>query len=216
MKTLVGGGLAALAIVLAVLAPQPAPAQQPPSTGNGMPSEQMQQMMQQHQHMMQMQGQTNQTTEANAPTVPGQDAFGAIQEIVRILEADPNTDWSKVNLEALRQHLIDMNEVTLKANVVTKPLDGGIEATVTGEGRTVGAIQRMVPAHAQQIDQTHLNGWSAKTEPLPNGVVLTVTSGDPQQVQRLRGLGFIGVMVSGSHHQPHHLAMAKGEMVHTH
>ena len=109
-----------------------------------------------------------------------------------------------------------MNEVTLKANVVMKPIDGGIEAMVTGEGRTVEAIQRMVPAHAHQIDQTHLNGWSAKTEPLPNGVVLTITSGDPQQVQQLRGLGFIGVMVSGSHHQPHHLAMAKGEMVHTH
>jgi hypothetical protein len=49
------------------------------------------------------------------PKEPGQDAFGTIQEIVQILEADPKTDWSKVNLEALRQHLIDMNEVTLKA-----------------------------------------------------------------------------------------------------
>jgi hypothetical protein len=74
----------------------------------------------------------------------------------------------------------------------------------------------MVPVHAQQIEQTHLNGWSAKTELLPNGVVLTVTSDDSQQVQHLRGLSFIGVMVSGSHHQPHHLAMAKGEMVHKH
>ena len=27
------------------------------------------------------------------PTLPGQDAFGAIQEVVRILDADPNTDW---------------------------------------------------------------------------------------------------------------------------
>ena len=66
--------------------------------------------------------------------MPGQDAFGAIQEIVRILEADPKTDWSKVNLEALRQHLIDMNEVTLKADAVAKPIDGGIEVTVTGTG----------------------------------------------------------------------------------
>jgi len=49
------------------------------------------------------------------PKEPGQDAFGTIQEIVQILEADPKTDWSKVNLEALRQHVIDMNEVTLKA-----------------------------------------------------------------------------------------------------
>jgi hypothetical protein len=55
------------------------------------------------------------------PTTPGQDAFGAIQEIVQILDADPKTDWSKVDLEALRQHLIDMNEVTLKADVAAKP-----------------------------------------------------------------------------------------------
>jgi hypothetical protein len=204
MKNL-ASGVAALLLALAILACHSALAQQPSS-----PSEEM---TQQHQHMMQMRSQTRGTT---MPTMPGQDAFGAIQEIVRILEADPNTDWSKVNLEALRQHLIDMNEVTLKADVVTKPIDNGIEVTVTGEGRTVEAIQRMVPAHAHQIEQSHLNGWSAKTEPLPNGVVLTVTSDDPQQVQHLRGLGFIGVMVSGSHHQLHHLAIAKGGPMHTH
>ena len=49
------------------------------------------------------------------PTMPGQDAFGAIQEVVQILDADPTTDWSKVNISALREHLIDMNEVTLHA-----------------------------------------------------------------------------------------------------
>ena len=53
---------------------------------------------------------------ANAlPTMPGQEAFGTIQEIVRMLEADPSTDWAKVNIAALREHLIDMNEVTLRA-----------------------------------------------------------------------------------------------------
>ena len=68
--------------------------------------------------------------------MPGQDAFGAIQEIVRILAADPTTDWSKVNLEALRQHLIDMNDVTLKADASAKPIKGGLEIAVTGTGRT--------------------------------------------------------------------------------
>ena len=47
---------------------------------------------------------------------------GAIGEIVRILEADPKTDWSKVNLEALRQHLIDMNEVALHADAAVELL----------------------------------------------------------------------------------------------
>lgn len=149
-----------------------------------------------------------------SPTMPGQDAFGAIQEIVQILEADPATDWSKVNLEALRQHLIDMNEVTLKAETQAKPIDGGLQIAVTGEGRTSDAIKRMVTAHAQEIERSHLNGWTATTEALPNGVILTVKSDAPKEVEHIRGLGFIGIMTSGAHHQPHHLAIARGEMMH--
>jgi hypothetical protein len=148
------------------------------------------------------------------PTLPGQDAFGAIQEIVRILEADPKTDWSKINLEALRQHLIDMNEVTLKADESAKDIDGGLAIAVTGTGRTVDAIQRMIPAHAQEINGLH--GWRVKADTLPNGETLTVASSDPKEVQHIRGLGFIGILVSGTHHQPHHLMMAKGEFVHAH
>ena len=167
-------------------------------------------MMQQHQmmmaHMQQMHG--------AGLGMPGQDAFGAMQEVVRSLEADPKTDWAKVDLEALRQHLIDMDEVTLRADAAAKPIDGGLEIAVTGTGRTLAAIQRMVPAHAAEING--LNGWSARTQPLANGVVLIVTATDPMEVRHIRGLGFIGILVSGSHHQAHHLAMAKGEFQHGH
>lgn len=146
------------------------------------------------------------------PTLPGQDAFGAIQEIVRILEADPTTDWSKVNLEALRQHLIDMNEVTLHAAAAPERIPGGLRITVTGHGRTIIAIRRMVTGQAMQIDRTHFNGWNARVEKLPDGVILTVTATVPKEIAHIRGLGFIGIMASGNHHQPHHLAMARGEM----
>ena len=135
-----------------------------------------------------------------------------VQEIVRILEADPKTDWSKVNLEALRQHLIDMNEVTLNASAVATPIDGGLEIHVTGAGRTLAAIQRMVPAHAAEIDGS--KGWSAKVSKLADGVLLTVTTTDPKEVAHIRGLGFAGIMARGSHHQAHHLAIAKGEPMH--
>jgi hypothetical protein len=159
----------------------------------------------------------------SAPSLPGQDAFGAIGEIVRLLEADPRTDWSKVDLEALRHHLIDMNEVTLGSEVTMIPVEGGFEARIVGAGRTLAAIQRMVPAHAREIEATRLEGWSARTETIADGVVLTVTTtrretgsgaADPKEVARLRGLGFIGVMVAGNHHAWHHLGMARGEMMH--
>ena len=148
---------------------------------------------------------------AGQPTMAGQDAFGTIQEIVQILEADPTTDWSKVNIAALREHLIDMNEVTLHAVANERPLDNGVEIAVTGAGRTRDAIKRMVPAHAHELGTI---GWNARTEDLPDGVKLVVTSTDPKQVVKLKALGFMGLMVQGSHHQPHHLMMAKGEFSH--
>jgi hypothetical protein len=146
-----------------------------------------------------------------APTHPGQEAFGTIQEIVRILEADPTTDWSKVNIGALREHLIDMDEVTLRARASERPLDNGIEITVTGEGRTVGAIKRMVPAHTRELAGL---GWSATAHDLPNGVKLVVTASDLRQVVKLKAFGFMGIMVQGGHHQPHHLMIARGQFIH--
>ena len=113
-SNLTAAALAVLAICIAALVVHPplVVAQQPSTMGM------LSSQMMEHQHHM-MQGQSDVAT----PTMPGQDAFGAIQEVVRMLEADPNTDWSKVNLEALRQHLIDMNEVTLKAEAVAKPVE---------------------------------------------------------------------------------------------
>jgi hypothetical protein len=145
------------------------------------------------------------------PSQPGQDAFGAIQEILQILEADPGTDWSRVNIDALREHLIDMNEVTLHANAAARAVDGGLRIDVTGQGRTLLAIRRMVPAQAHEVDG--VNGWKTEVESRADGVVLTVTATDPKQATKIRALGFIGVMAEGAHHQRHHLAMARGDFV---
>ena len=144
----------------------------------------------------------------NVPAMPGQDAFGTIQEVVQILQADQTTDWLKVNIGALRQHLIDMNEVTLHAAAAERMLDNGIEIAATGEGRTLEAIKRMVPAHVSELREI---GWNAKSEDLANGVKLTVTASEAQPLAKLKALGFMGIMVQGGHHQPHHLMMAKGE-----
>jgi predicted RNA binding protein YcfA (HicA-like mRNA interferase family) len=149
--------------------------------------------------------------EATVPTMPGQEAFGTIQEIVRILEADPGTDWSKVNIGALREHLIDMDEVTMRARVVERAHADGLEITVTGEGRTRAAIKRMIPAHAHELPAL---GWSAGTEERPDGVKLMVTSSDGRQVVKIKALGFMGIMVQGAHHQVHHLMMARGRLSH--
>lgn len=149
--------------------------------------------------------------------MPGQDAFGAMAEVVRILEADPATDWSKVDMERLRQHLIDMNEVVLRASVKATQVPGGLAMDVTGEGRTARSIRDMVIPHSAELDG--MPAWSAKAEPIPDGVRLIVVARDPgdaKTVARIRGLGFAGLLVQGGHHAPHHLAMARGEMPASH
>ncbi|HEV2055086.1 MAG TPA: hypothetical protein VGV06_07925 [Methylomirabilota bacterium] len=150
-------------------------------------------------------------------SMPGQDAFGAMAEVVRILEADPATDWSKVDMERLRQHLIDMNEVVLRASVKATQVPGGLAMDVTGEGRTARSIRDMVMPHSAELGG--MPAWSAKVEPIPDGVRLIVVARDPgdaKTVARIRGLGFAGLLVQGGHHGPHHLAMAKGEMPASH
>lgn len=143
---------------------------------------------------------------------PGQSAFATIAEIVARLESDPKTDWSKVDIGALREHLVDMDLVTLRSKASENPLDNGLSVVVTGEGRVGVAIRRMVTAHARELAK--FAGWRARTEQRPNGVTLVVTSDDPRQAARIRGLGFYGLMASGAHHQPHHWAIASGRNPH--
>jgi hypothetical protein len=89
---------------------------------------------------------------------------------------------------------------------------GGLLMDVTGAGRTEQAIRAMVVPHAAELDR--MPGLAAKVEPVAGGVRLTVTArdaADEQAVTRVRGLGFIGLLTLGAHHQPHHLAIARGE-----
>ena len=141
------------------------------------------------------------------PKQPGQGAFAAIQEIVEILEADPVTDWSKVDIEALRQHLIDMNNVTLAASVASQPVEGGVRFVVTGAGPIKASLQRMVGAHAATMNGT--DGWTFKGAETNDGAVLTVLVPN-KDAAKIRGLGFFGVMTHGMHHQEHHLMIARG------
>ncbi len=141
------------------------------------------------------------------PKEPGQAAFAAIQEIVQILEADPKTDWSKVNTEGLRQHLIDMDNVTMRAVVAAVPVESGVRFTVTGTGPVRDSIRRMVSAHAATMNG--VDGWTFSAEEIDNGATLTaiVPAAD---VAKVRALGFIGVMTHGMHHQEHHMMLARG------
>lgn len=160
-------------------------------------------------HAMHVQGQSLQDM---ILTEPGQGAFAALSEVIRVLEADPDTDWGQVDLGGLRAHLVDMDRLVSDTIVEETALPNGLSAMATGDADTMAALRRMVPAHAAQLAQD--DRWAVAAIEAENGVELRVTSGDPAVVARIRGLGFFGLMASQDHHREHHLMMARGEDAH--
>lgn len=141
------------------------------------------------------------------PTEPGQSAFAAIQEIVGILEADPTTDWSKVSINELRDHLVDMDAVTLRARVSSEPVKNGIVFAIAGDGPVRNSIRRMVTAHATTMNG--VNNWQFVATETNTGALLTVTA-PPADQAKLKALGLFGILTIGMHHQEHHLMIARG------
>ncbi len=147
-------------------------------------------------------------------TEAGNDVFGTIQEVITRLNNDPATDWSQVNIEALRQHLIDMHEMTLNVDVISqKPVPNGLEAVIkpTTE-RSAAALERVFKAHPAQL--MHETNWDMQVENDNDRYILTTRSKNPKDIDKIRGLGYIGLMAYGSHHQPHHWGMATGKNPH--
>lgn len=147
-------------------------------------------------------------------TEPGQGAFAALSEVVRVLEADPTTDWNQVDLSALRMHLVDMDHVISDTVVTETELPDGLSALATGDAETIVALRRMVPAHAEQLAMD--DRWTVVVRDTETGAELRVTSSDPAIAARIKGLGFFGLMASQDHHREHHLIMAIGKDAHAH
>jgi hypothetical protein len=150
-----------------------------------------------------------------AAPAPGQAAFGAIAEVVARLDADPATDWSRVNVEALRQHLLDMDRVTMGSRIAMRDVEAGFEADVTGEGEVAAAIRRMTHAHFATLGDAQ--PFRADVTDVPGGVRLRVVmrdAADRRGALRLRGLGVIGLLTLDAHHGPHHEMLARGMAAH--
>jgi hypothetical protein len=143
-----------------------------------------------------------------ALTESGHAGFAAIQEAVAALSADPSTDWSRANIERLRQHLTDMDEVTLRAAIQSEDIPAGARFIVSGEGRTREAIRNMVVGHVRAVGEDE--HWTLTVQETEHGAIVTARGRRPADTARIRGLGLIGVIASGAHHQPHHLMLARG------
>ncbi len=152
---------------------------------------------------------------AGAAAPAGQDAFSTIAAVVAQLEADSTTDWTKVDIGALRRHLQAMNDVALYATAKQADIAGGARMDVTGDGRVAESIRQMLRAHAPELEALRI--YRAIAEDIPGGVRLTVRAADPNDartVTKIRALGFAGLLTQGAHHAEHHVMIAKGRQGH--
>jgi len=146
-------------------------------------------------------------------TESGTDPFATLQEVISALEANSDTNWDKVNIEALRVHLVEMQDMTINVDVKQQHIDNGFQAVVTPTtNRAVKSLTRVLSGHPMQMKVE--TGWDMQVQNNNGVFTLTVTTKKAHDIAKIRGLGYIGVMAYGNHHQPHHWAMASGENPH--
>lgn len=166
-----------------------------------------------HAHGAPAQAPTPAPGAADARRLDGQAAFATVAEVVRLLDMDRGTDWSKVDLERLRRHLADMDLVTLRTAVARVDVPGGARFTVRGDTGTLAAAGRLARGHAPLLRAEQ--GYAMTVEDAPDAIVVTVTAGDTTGAAnaapaRIRALGFVGLLATGDHHATHHVAIARG------
>ena len=165
-----------------------------------------------HSAMMNHSKPVVQTTKVTL-TESGTDPFAVMQEAIIALEADPNTNWEKVNIEALRLHLVEMQDMTINVDVKQQHIDNGFQAVVMPTtNRSVKSLTRVLSGHPAQMKAE--TGWDMQVQNNDGVFTLTVTTDNAKDIAKIRGLGYIGVMAYGNHHQPHHWAMASGDNPH--
>jgi hypothetical protein len=150
--------------------------------------------------------------QSNSPSETGQSQFAAIAEIVTLLRDEPETDWALVDIEALRGHLVDMDNVTTKASVERTVDDLSVTFLITGDKVVAASIQRMVLAHSPMLQRS--SDWSVIAEDQSDGATMTVQVGSAEELNQVTGLGFFGLMTVGAHHQQHHFMIATGRSPH--
>jgi len=149
---------------------------------------------------------------SDLPSEPGDGSFAAIIEIVAMLSADPETEWTRVDIDGLREHLVDMNQLIVGASVRSEPLPDGLRMRIATSGRAGEAASRMVPAHTPFLETE--TGWQSEVARDEDDILWIVTAEKAGDVAQIQALGFFGLMATGDHHRMHHMAMARGDGAH--
>jgi len=107
-----------------------------------------------------------------------------------------------------------MQDMTLNVNVEQEPIKLGFKAVITPTTkRALQSMSRVLSVHPSQMKKE--TGWDMFVTNNNGIFTVTVTTNQLQDVNKIRGLGYIGIMAYGNHHQPHHWAMASGDNPHS-
>jgi len=158
-----------------------------------------------HQQMMQSKSNLTQA---------GNDIFATIQEVIVKLDNNPDTDWHKVNIEALRQHLLDMNDMAIHVEVINqKVLKNGLEVVVRPLTiRAETTLERVFKAHPYHLGRG--TGWDMQVVRKGKQFIVTTITEKTEDVAKIVALSYIGLMAYGNHHQPHHWAISTKQNPH--
>lgn len=109
-----------------------------------------------------------------------------------------------------------MHHVALNVIVERKtPIEWGIRIRIRSTSEEARAsLERVLEAHSAML--TKETGWEMGVEENDAACVLRVSTEEPNEVAKIRGLGNIGLLSHGAHHQPHHWLLVQRDSPHSH
>ncbi len=144
----------------------------------------------------------------------GQSAFGALSQVAKMIE-HKKIEWAQVDMDALWDHLKDMDALMTHTSVAKQALPNGLLMFVTGGENAARAMREMIPAHVQFL-QTARPKWTISVNQIENGYSIQVTSDETDEVVKIKALGFSGFMIQDNHHASHHFNIASGKSAYKH
>jgi len=95
------------------------------------------------------------------------------------------------------------------------PVENGLRLRVRPTKKAARAsLDRVLEAHPMMLKQE--TGWTMEVEKTDGAYVLRVTSSDTGEPEKIRALGYMGLIAYGSHHQRHHWHLVQGADPHSH
>lgn len=104
--------------------------------------------------------------------------------------------------------------MTVGVDIISqKQISNGLETVVRPkDADAMLALDRVFDVHPAQLKIE--TGWDMTVSKQDGNYILAITSDSPADTKKIVGLGYIGLIAYGSHHQPHHWAIASGRNPH--